>query len=115
MAHYAEIENGIVKQVLVLDDALTEDEVQTFLDIVSVDQWVKTCCEGSIRQKYAGIGDEYHANLDAFIRKPHKAWVLDAEAKEYVPPKPVPVAGEGFEYVWSDQTDDWELREKIIV
>ena len=112
MAYYAEIENGTVKQVVVIDAVATEVEAQKFLETVSANQWVATCYGGSFRKKYAGIGDEYHADLDAFIHKPYKAWVLDAVAKEYVPPHLAPVADEGFEYVWSDQTDDWELGER---
>ena len=43
MAHYAQINNSIVQQVLVMDNAWTEQEIQDWLTTnVSTDQWVQT-------------------------------------------------------------------------
>jgi hypothetical protein len=43
MAHYAQINNNIVQQVLVLDNAWTDQECQDWLSAnVSTDDWVQT-------------------------------------------------------------------------
>lgn len=65
MAHFAQIENGLVKQVIVVsnDDAPTESAGQEFLASLGlVGEWVQTSynnnpIEGASRGKYAGIGD----------------------------------------------------------
>jgi len=65
MAHFAKIENGIVREVIVVgnDDAPTEAAGQTFIASIGLDgEWVQTSynnnpVEGASRGKYAGIGD----------------------------------------------------------
>ena len=65
MAHFARIENGIVRDVIVVsnDDAPTEAAGQTFIASIGlVGEWVQTSynnnpVEGASRGKYAGIGD----------------------------------------------------------
>ena len=65
MAHFAKIENGVVKQVIVVsnDDAPTEAAGQAFIASIGLaGEWVQTSynnnpVEGASRGKYAGIGD----------------------------------------------------------
>ena len=65
MAHFALIENGTVRQVIVVsnDDAPTEAAGQAFIASIGLDgEWVQTSynnnpIEGQHRGKYAGIGD----------------------------------------------------------
>lgn len=65
MAHFARIENGVVTQVIVvrnteLDDNGVESETvgQEFIASLGLDgEWVQTSYTGSMRGKYAGIGD----------------------------------------------------------
>jgi len=65
MAHFARIENGIVREVIVVgnDDAPTEAAGQAFIASIGLDgEWVMTSynnnpVEGASRGKYAGIGD----------------------------------------------------------
>jgi len=65
MAHFAKIENGIVREVIVVgnDDAPTEAAGQAFIASIGLDgEWVMTSynndlVEGASRGKYAGIGD----------------------------------------------------------
>lgn len=112
MSNYAQVRDGKVIQVVVINDSWTETEAQDFLDKVSSqDTWIKTSGDGSIRSKYAGIGDEYHSDLDAFVAKPLESWVLDRERKIYIPPWPKPIAVPvGYIYHWSKQAKDWVLR-----
>jgi len=65
MAHFAQIKNGVVQQVIVVsnDDAPTEAAGQAFIASIGLDgEWVMTSynnnpVEGASRGKYAGIGD----------------------------------------------------------
>lgn len=67
MAHFAQIKNGIVQQVIVVsnDDAPTEAAGQAFIASIGLDgEWVQTSynnnpIEGQDRGKYAGIGDTW--------------------------------------------------------
>ena len=65
MAHFARIENGVVREVIVVsnENASTEAEGQAFIAACGLDgEWVQTSynnnpIEGQHRGKYAGIGD----------------------------------------------------------
>jgi sulfur carrier protein ThiS len=65
MAHFARIENGIVREVIVVgnDDAPDEATGQAFIASLGLTgEWVQTSynnnpVEGKSRGKYAGIGD----------------------------------------------------------
>jgi hypothetical protein len=65
MAHFARIENGIVREVIVVgnDDAPTEAAGQTFIASLGLPgEWIQTSynsnpIEGQDRGKFAGIGD----------------------------------------------------------
>jgi len=65
MAHFAKIENGVVREVIVIsnDDAPTEAAGQAFITSIGLEgEWVQTSynnnpVEGQDRGKYAGIGD----------------------------------------------------------
>jgi len=67
MAHFAKIENGVVREVIVVgnDDAPTEAAGQAFIASIGLDgEWVQTSYHNNpvgepptVRGKYAGIGD----------------------------------------------------------
>ena len=65
MAHFAKIENGVVREVIVVsnDDAPNENAGKAFIaNIGLTGEWVQTSynnnkVEGAKRGKYAGIGD----------------------------------------------------------
>jgi hypothetical protein len=65
MAHFAKIENGVVREVIVVgnDDAPDEATGQAFIAAIGLaGDWVMTsynnnAVEGKSRGKYAGIGD----------------------------------------------------------
>jgi len=114
MAHFAEIENGIVKQVIVVSnqDLLkdgVEDE-QTGIDfckkLLGVDtEWVQTSYNGNNRHKYAGIGDTYDAINEVFIApQPYASWDLD-DNFDWQPPIAMP--DDGF-YRWNEDELEWE-------
>jgi hypothetical protein len=67
MAHFAKIEEGIVTNVVVVDNE-HEADGEAYLNSLGVEgQWVQTSYNGNIRGKYAAIGDTYNAELDEFI------------------------------------------------
>ncbi len=81
MAHFAEVVNGKVVQVLVVPDA-EEHRGQDFLanDLGLGGTWVQTSYNSRIRKNYAGIGMTYDVERDAFIpEKCHDTAVLDEE------------------------------------
>jgi len=76
MAHFAQVENGIVRTVTVIanDDCgggnFPESEPigQAFIASLGLaGEWKQTSYSGSFRAKYAGIGDRYDAELDEFV------------------------------------------------
>jgi hypothetical protein len=66
MAYFAQVENGLVQQVLVLNDAVLEDSDGISSEQVGADflqdlfggEWIQTA-EDDSRGKFAGIGDTW--------------------------------------------------------
>lgn len=68
MAHFARVEDGIVTEVLVVDNS-EEHRGQEFLaeDLGLGGTWIQTSYNGNFRYNYAGIGFTYDPVDDAFI------------------------------------------------
>jgi hypothetical protein len=76
MAHFAKIENGIVREVIVIgnddcgggDFPASEAAGQAFIASCGIaGEWKQTSYSAGFRSKYAGIGDRYDAELDEFV------------------------------------------------
>jgi len=76
MAHFAKIENGIVREVIVVgngdcaggDFPESEAAGQAFIASIGLSgEWRQTSYNNNFRSKYAGIGDTYDAVNDVFI------------------------------------------------
>lgn len=123
MAHFAQIdENNIVVQVVVIDDE-HEHRGQEYLseDLGLGGTWLKTSYNTRhgehlyggtpLRKNYAGKGDRYDPELDAFIPKcPFPSWVeIDEVTGTHVPPKPQPTIdpNSSFYYEWNEELLDW--------
>jgi len=108
MAHYAEIYNNVVIQVLVMDnDIETNQGEQSCVDWlqinVSSNEWIKTSYNNNIRKQYAGIGYTYYEAVDEFVSpQPFASWSLDNN-NDWQPPTPMP---EGV-YTWDEDTLSW--------
>lgn len=116
MAHFAQLdESNVVTQVIVVNNSdcgdlpFPESEpvgiayIETFLPGYS---WKQTSYNGNFRKRYAGIGDTYSVEYDAFIQpKPYDDWVFSVPDLEYVPPIPRP--SDGKDYVWNQDTHQW--------
>jgi hypothetical protein len=71
MAHFAKINNNVVKEIIVIanDDAPTESAGQAFIASLGLDgEWLQTSYNNNFRGTYAGIGYVYDAELDKFIK-----------------------------------------------
>lgn len=75
MAHFARIENGIVRDVNVINNAVLGDAEfpesepigQAFIASLGIaGEWKQTSYNANFRGKYAGIGDIYDAVNDIF-------------------------------------------------
>ena len=76
MAHFAKIENGVVTQVIVIDNAdcaggdfpASEAAGQAFINSIGLaGEYKQTSYNGNFRGRYAGIGYKYDSALDEFV------------------------------------------------
>jgi hypothetical protein len=106
MSHFAEIDhNNIVLRVLVGDNNSPNEGLDWFIDNLG-GNWVQTSYNANFRKKFAGIGDTYDANRDAFIApQPFASWVLDEDCKWQAP---IPYPTDGVIYEWSEAEVDWK-------
>lgn len=76
MAHVAQVENGIVTQVIVVSNDVPNPE--NFAAELLGGTWIQTSYNGKIRFNYAGVGYTYDEDRDAFIAPQcHDEAVLD--------------------------------------
>jgi hypothetical protein len=69
MAHFARVENNIVREVIVVNNEVILDETGTEQELIGIDfckslygphtEWVQTSYNGTFRGKYAGAGDNW--------------------------------------------------------
>ena len=108
MSHFAQVENGIVTQVIVAE----QDVIDSGLFGTG---WVQTSYnthggqhpEGRpLRKNYAGIGYTYDSSRDAFIPpKPFASWVLNESTCLWDAPVPYPT--DEKTYNWDELTISW--------
>lgn len=79
MAHFAQVDGGIVRQVIVVDNndcaggefPASESAGQAFLAGIPLPgTWMQTSYSGAFRGKYAGQGDLYDDVADEFTSPP---------------------------------------------
>ena len=123
MAHFAQIINGIVAQVIVVSDADTaqggvEDGAigAAFCTALLGGTWIQTSYNThggvnsaggiALRFNYAGIGYTYDTARDAFIApQPFASWLLDESTCRWAAPVPMPA--EGGPWQWDEATLSW--------
>ena len=111
MAHWAHLTNGIVDQVIVIDE-----ETLALGHWGDPSEWKQTSYrtqggqhpEGKpFRFNYAGLGYSYDAQRDAFIPpKPFASWLLNETTCQWGAPTPMPVE-EGKRFTWDEPTTSW--------
>lgn len=110
MAHFAEIKDGLVTNVIVVnnsellvDGVEVESKGREFCHNLLGGEWIQTSYNANFRNIYAGIGCTYNADDDVFIApQPFPSWTLDSNHK-WQPPTPKP---EGF-YLWNEELLSW--------
>lgn len=114
MAHYAQIKDGIVINVIVSNqdfvDTLEETWIQTSYNTyggVYYDSETGAPSEGTaLRKNYASVGFSYDAEKDAFIApQPFSSWSIDEDTCLWVPPIVYPE--DGNVYTWGEEEATW--------
>lgn len=67
MAHFAKIVDGIVTEVVVVDNEHEVYGEQYLNDLGLAGRWIQTSYNGNFRGAFAGIGFTYDEELDEFI------------------------------------------------
>ena len=115
MAHFAQLENNVVTQVIVVSnqDILNEQGQESeekgiaFCSNLLGGTWKQTSYNGKIRKNYAGVGYTYDEGRDAFIApKPFASWVLDEAKAQWKAPVDYPT--DGGRYTWNETTQNWD-------
>jgi hypothetical protein len=115
MSHFAKVENGIVKEVIVAE--------QDFIDTGVVGDpslWVQTSYNTrggvhygqdgkpdggvALRMNYAGI-DYTYDGIGFAAPQPYPSWTLDPQTYLWNPPVPYPQ--DGKLYTWDEATKSW--------
>lgn len=117
MAHFAQVQEGVVTQVIVVNP-----EQIAAGEFGDPSEWVQTSYNtrggihlgndgqpdggAALRKNYAGIGYTYDVQRDAFIPpQPFESWTLDAQTCLWVPPTPYP--DDGKPYFWDEAALAW--------
>lgn len=103
MAIYARV-NQLTKKV----DKIICASPEFISGMPDYDLWIETVEDGSIRKNYAGIGNTYDVDKDAFISvKPFASWTLDETTCQWTPPTARP---DGL-VEWNEETTSWDVAE----
>lgn len=128
MAHFAQLNNNIVAQVIVVNNETLEhlpfpdseaSGVEFCKSLYGADtEWKQTSYNASFRGNYAGFGFSYDPTLDAFIPpQPFPSWKLDKKNYNWKPPVAYPKDDKS--YVWDEGTKSWvepsPVVEEVIV
>jgi hypothetical protein len=110
MSHFAKVIDGIVTEVLVIE----QDVIDTGM-FGDPALWVQTSYntyggqhpEGRpLRKNYAGVGFTYDAERDAFYApQPFASWTLNEDTCLWTAPTPYP--DDGKLYTWDEATLAW--------
>jgi hypothetical protein len=115
MAHFAQLENNVVTQVIVVanQDILNEngqESEQKGIDFCSNllgGTWKQTSYNGNIRKNYASIGYTYDESRDAFIApKPYNSWLLNETTCQWQAPVNYPT--DKKMYSWNEENLTWK-------
>ena len=124
MAHFAKVENGIVTQVVVAEEAFIATGA-----LGDPASWVQTSynTRGNVHYKqdgtpsgreplrgnYAGIGYTYDSLNDVFIApQPFPSWILNIGSWTWEAPVPYPT--DGKQYRWDEETKNWVEPETTV-
>ncbi len=106
MAHFAKIVDGIVTNVVVVDNQ-HEANGEAFLNSLGLEgKWVQTSYNANFGKKFAAIGDTYVASTGNFKpAQPFASWTWSAAEWNWKAPKSYPTDGQA--YIWNEELTDW--------
>jgi hypothetical protein len=112
MAYFAQIENGIVVNVIVVnnnellvDGVELESKGVEFCQSLFGGDWKQTSYNGTIRKQYASVGYSYDETADVFIApQPFPSWSLDSN---YDWQAPIAYPADGKDYSWDETNQVW--------
>lgn len=126
MAHCAEIKNGIVKRVIVVQDMYGDLTCEQWCEKTFGGIW-KQCSYNSrggihygkdgkpdrlpqLRKNYPGEGWKYDEARDAFyqVNKPYPSWIFDEQSCIWKAPIEHP--DDGRDYKWDETISGWIER-----
>lgn len=114
MAHFVQLENNIVIQVIVIDNKNILDENGQESEQKGIEYctnllggtWKQTSYNSTFRKNYAGIGFTYDEGRDAFISpKPYNSWLLNETTCRWIAPVDTPVDIKNYD--WDEATTSW--------
>ena len=114
MAHFAQLENNVVTQVIVVSNKDTSNEQGVEDENIGIafcsnllgGTWKQTSYNGNIRKNYAGVGYTYDEGRNAFIApKPYNSWLLDETTCQWKAPVNYPT--DDKRYTWNEATTSW--------
>tara|TARA_R110002126_G_scaffold244343_1_gene387665 strand:- start:112 stop:471 length:360 start_codon:yes stop_codon:yes gene_type:complete len=114
MTHFAQIEDGVVTNVIVAE--------QDFIDNHTTGVWVQTSYNTrggkhyapnsnteddgtALLKNYAGIGFAYVDGVGFHAPQPYLSWTLDSDTFFWEPPVAYP--DDGKQYAWNEDTTAW--------
>lgn len=106
MAHFAKIVDGIVVDVVVVDNE-HESNGEAYLNSLGLEgTWVQTSYNATFGKKYAAIGDTYVASTGNFKPpQPYESWRWNATEWAWKAPKAAPANPEL--YRWDEASLEW--------
>lgn len=115
MAHFARVEDNIVRQVIVVNNEVLENKEFPESEPMGIafckslygedTQWLQTSYNSNFRGHYAGVGTIYNPGPDSFSSpQPFTSWTLDANS---IWQPPVPMPEDGSLYKWDEATLTW--------
>ena len=112
MAHYAKVNKGIVKQVIVAEaeffDTFVDDSAGKWIQTSYNTKWGVHELGGTpLRKNFAGIGSIYDSVRDAFYApQPFASWTLNETTCIWEAPVVRPDDGKSYE--WDEATTNWK-------
>jgi len=108
MAHFAKIENNIVTNVIVIDNAFESEGALFIAGTLGLEgEWIQTSYSNNFRGNFAGVGYTYDRENDVFYpQQPFPSWVLNKSIWIWESPIPYPNGDDKF--IWNEQTLSWD-------
>ena len=115
MAHFAQIENGLVTSVIVVHNnellsngIESESKGREFCQNLLGGEWIQTSYNNNFRKQFAGVGYSYDKTSDVFIApKPYPSWLLNGSHDWSAP---VAYPSDDNNYIWDEASLNWIIQ-----